>query len=1263
MITKIVTGQNAAINFHYNAQETGDPLFVYEVSMPDGETLRYAYTNGRLTSVTEIGDAQDLTDDIAYTYHYNSDGLLDDLRDGKNNSYDISYDAYNRVTEVTYPQTEDAQGQAHTEKVQFVYDASGSENTQTVTRKLIDGQMIASERDEFETSFGSRIRYTDAEGYQTEYTFKDNLPEETKYGIEYAELQDGTIVKKTTTKTEKNTYNDQTDVVQEKDTSGNYTYYEYLTESGKTHLVKSMTTVTADGITSAQEEYAYDDHDNVTLIKDTVNNLVTRMTYSYVGAGKGEVASKYVYLLENGSEKLQTSLTKTYAYDTAGNLVETQNETADGTTVVTVTTYDAAGKTLSTVYTYTNADGSKNRKTLSNAFDAFGRVITQTTEECDLSASGAEDADTKITLTKTFSYDKNHNVVSETDYDGTVHTYTYDAADDLIKETVSRNGAAKEITTQYAYEDVTVHTGMGSSQSVSHAYVITETLKEGDDTSVLTKKYQDKLGRVVREISQGVQIDYAYNAQNDIISTYKVGLQANGTEDADTVTHEMYLYNADGKRTHQIQRPVYDADTDAFRVGDDTIVTMQTYDADDNVITETDALGQTTSYTYDQSGRLTSVTLPNGKTTTYTYDVFDQSTHATKTITTYANGQTSVTFENATGKTIKVVDQGDETAADIVKSYVYDARDNLIKETYSKGNYKTYEYDARDRQIAVNEYESASGSVVRRTEYSYNTADLVTVMKDYTYESGSKTLYRYTKYEYDAFKRLIGKAELNTASVPTTAQIQAAMTAYEYDLNDQVVKVTYPNVGGETLGILLYTYDSHQRLTKVERQVGTTKTTLKPYTYLADGKVSSTQENGITESYTYDEFDRMLTKTYSVGGSVKESHAYTYRKDSKLASETIVNNWPQSAAAKVNEKRVYTYDAAGQLKETVITDLSTGSVKSESAYDYDAVGNRTSEAITEGETRTLTEYTYNGLNQLTTEKHFSGSTEQEQISYQYDANGNQIEKTEANANVRTVYTYDAADQMQKLERYEGSDATPTLIQSHTYNGKGQRIRKTEGTSVRNYFYEDGSLSYVTDGSENLKAFQLYDGNGSLFGTLRADNLLYTYTSDLSGSITNVVDTDQSAVVSYWCSDFGEVSESKASAYSSFENEIQYTGAIYDERTGLLYLNARFYDPSTGRFLTQDTYRGERSDADTWHLYAYCANNPINYVDPSGHFAVSRGLVALGLDFAIGWGINRFAGEIISKTAFSVLKKAFKEVCLESRPTKAVTRFVKTIKRQ
>ncbi len=90
------------------------------------------------------------------------------------------------------------------------------------------------------------------------------------------------------------------------------------------------------------------------------------------------------------------------------------------------------------------------------------------------------------------------------------------------------------------------------------------------------------------------------------------------------------------------------------------------------------------------------------------------------------------------------------------------------------------------------------------------------------------------------------------------------------------------------------------------------------------------------------------------------------------------------------------------------------------------------------------------------------------------------------------------------------------------------------------------------------------------------------------------------MVSYWYNDFGEVIESKAAGYSSFVNEIQYTGGIYDELTGLLYLNARFYDPSTGRFITQDTYRGERNNAGTWHLYAYCANNPIHRIDTNGH---------------------------------------------------------------
>jgi RHS repeat-associated protein len=81
-------------------------------------------------------------------------------------------------------------------------------------------------------------------------------------------------------------------------------------------------------------------------------------------------------------------------------------------------------------------------------------------------------------------------------------------------------------------------------------------------------------------------------------------------------------------------------------------------------------------------------------------------------------------------------------------------------------------------------------------------------------------------------------------------------------------------------------------------------------------------------------------------------------------------------------------------------------------------------------------------------------------------------------------------------------------------------------------------------------------------------------------------------------------ETMIQGYDQAKNEVCYTGGIYDQSTGLYYLNARYYDPEDGRFLTEDTYHGENDKPDTQYLYVYCANNPVNYVDPSGHYAVA-----------------------------------------------------------
>ena len=81
--------------------------------------------------------------------------------------------------------------------------------------------------------------------------------------------------------------------------------------------------------------------------------------------------------------------------------------------------------------------------------------------------------------------------------------------------------------------------------------------------------------------------------------------------------------------------------------------------------------------------------------------------------------------------------------------------------------------------------------------------------------------------------------------------------------------------------------------------------------------------------------------------------------------------------------------------------------------------------------------------------------------------------------------------------------------------------------------------------------------------------------------------------------FGKVEQEKPS--SAFKNDVQFTGAVSDPGTGLIYMNARHYDASTGRFIQMDTYDGEQDEPWTQQKYVYTGNNPVNYVDPSGHF--------------------------------------------------------------
>ncbi|WP_297429539.1 RHS repeat-associated core domain-containing protein [Clostridium sp.] len=102
---------------------------------------------------------------------------------------------------------------------------------------------------------------------------------------------------------------------------------------------------------------------------------------------------------------------------------------------------------------------------------------------------------------------------------------------------------------------------------------------------------------------------------------------------------------------------------------------------------------------------------------------------------------------------------------------------------------------------------------------------------------------------------------------------------------------------------------------------------------------------------------------------------------------------------------------------------------------------------------------------------------------------------------------------------------------------------------------------------------------------------YFYTVDEQGSTVLITDKNQNVRNEYYYDAFGNVLDLK----ENIHNRITYTGQQFDGITGQYYLRARFYNPVIGRFAQEDVYRG-----DGLNLYAYCANNPVRYWDPSGY---------------------------------------------------------------
>ena len=347
-------------------------------------------------------------------------------------------------------------------------------------------------------------------------------------------------------------------------------------------------------------------------------------------------------------------------------------------------------------------------------------------------------------------------------------------------------------------------------------------------------------------------------------------------------------------------------------------------------------------------------------------------------------------------------------------------------------------------------------------------------------------------------------------------------------------------------------------------------------------------------------------------------YALTYDKAGNIIREERTNSLPADEEERVDEIRDYEYDTLGRLTATEITSQPDGdAVRTE--YTYDFVGNRLS--MTEGDNET--EYTYNSLDQLTgmtvTE---DGGTVSETES-EYDKNGNLISQTDTVTGEEKTCIYDPNNMMTGCTVTKDNEVSVDQICG--YSGEGQRIYKVEGEDNVRYHYMGGNVIYTesdiyiqpeegegdetaagTESDEEgpietkITSFNILSPEGSVIASgreIEGSDEYYTYTKDMRGSTVNILDDSGTAAASYTYTDFGETS---AGEDTDFDNEICYTGGIYDGDTGEYYLNARYYDPALGRFTTQDSYRGENTNEGSWNLYAYCGNDSINHTDLSGH---------------------------------------------------------------
>jgi len=193
---------------------------------------------------------------------------------------------------------------------------------------------------------------------------------------------------------------------------------------------------------------------------------------------------------------------------------------------------------------------------------------------------------------------------------------------------------------------------------------------------------------------------------------------------------------------------------------------------------------------------------------------------------------------------------------------------------------------------------------------------------------------------------------------------------------------------------------------------------------------------------------------------------------------------------------------------------------------------------------------------------------------------------------------------------------------YTYDVAGRKASRSEGGVTERYLYDGIHVVADTDNSGSLLRTYTYG--------LGIDNILamtihgsggttnYYYLKDLANTVLALANSSGSIVESYVYDAYGNVTIRNGSGTmipaSAYGNRFLFQGREYDYTTQLYHFRARWYDPETGRWLSNDPI----GISGGLNLYAFCSNDPVNFVDPTGLWWWDQGLVEWGAGGMLGF---------------------------------------------